>query len=297
MNYKYNFINSPNLRITYIVVCMLALFITSSCTVEKRRYTSGYHVEWNIFNKGKQVPGEEATNHSTRDDEKINESDFSQLMAEDSMIDSTSQENVVSKDSAEKVNGTISTDDSTVSPAMKNPESKRPVNWFLRNSQLFHAIQDLKIIDRKENMAEYNNARNHNDVSETNDARSTVTWIGLILMLLGLILYAGGADPDGVLFWIGLLIWLIGLLIPADQSSVPQQQQYSPVYNPPPAAPVTPPPIQYEDVVYLKNGGILHGTIIEQVPNVSIKIKTKDGNVFVYKMEEIMKMTKEETNK
>jgi len=51
---------------------------------------------------------------------------------------------------------------------------------------------------------------------------------------------------------------------------------------------------QYDDVVYLKNGGEIHGTIIEQIPNESIKIKTKDGNIFVYKMDEIEKMTKEE---
>lgn len=51
---------------------------------------------------------------------------------------------------------------------------------------------------------------------------------------------------------------------------------------------------QYEDIVYLKNGSIIHGTIIEQVPNVSVKIKTKDGNILVYKMEEIDKLTKEE---
>ncbi len=50
---------------------------------------------------------------------------------------------------------------------------------------------------------------------------------------------------------------------------------------------------EYEDVVYLKNGGVVHGMIIEQVPNVSIKIQTKDRNVFVYKMEEVEKITKE----
>jgi hypothetical protein len=49
----------------------------------------------------------------------------------------------------------------------------------------------------------------------------------------------------------------------------------------------------YEDVVYLKNGSIIHGMIIEQVPNVSIKIKSGQ-NVFVYKIEEIEKITKEE---
>lgn len=52
----------------------------------------------------------------------------------------------------------------------------------------------------------------------------------------------------------------------------------------------------YQDVVYLKNGSIIKGTIIEQVPNESIKIQTADGSIFVYKMSEILKMTKEMTN-
>lgn len=47
------------------------------------------------------------------------------------------------------------------------------------------------------------------------------------------------------------------------------------------------------DVVYCKNGAVIRGTIIEQIPGVSLKIQTADGNVFVYKMEEVEKMTKE----
>jgi hypothetical protein len=49
-----------------------------------------------------------------------------------------------------------------------------------------------------------------------------------------------------------------------------------------------------EDVVYLKNGSIIHGTIIEQIPNESLKLKTKDGSVFVYKIVEVEKITKEQ---
>jgi hypothetical protein len=49
----------------------------------------------------------------------------------------------------------------------------------------------------------------------------------------------------------------------------------------------------YEDVVYLKNGSIIHGIIIEQIPNISIQIKTADDNLFIYKMAEIEKITKE----
>lgn len=47
------------------------------------------------------------------------------------------------------------------------------------------------------------------------------------------------------------------------------------------------------DVVYCRNGAVIRGTIIEQIPGVSLKIQTADGSVFVYKMEEVEKMTKE----
>lgn len=49
-----------------------------------------------------------------------------------------------------------------------------------------------------------------------------------------------------------------------------------------------------QDVVYLKNGSIIRGLIIEQVPNKVLKIKTADNSVFVYEFEEIEKITKEE---
>ena len=49
-----------------------------------------------------------------------------------------------------------------------------------------------------------------------------------------------------------------------------------------------------QDVVYLKNGSIIRGTIIEQVPNKSLKIKTNDGSVFVYEINDVEKITKEE---
>lgn len=50
---------------------------------------------------------------------------------------------------------------------------------------------------------------------------------------------------------------------------------------------------QMQDVVYLKNGSIIRGIIIEQVPNKSLKIRTKDGNVFVYSINEVERITKE----
>lgn len=51
---------------------------------------------------------------------------------------------------------------------------------------------------------------------------------------------------------------------------------------------------QWADVVHLKNGSIIKGVIIEDVPDVTIKIQTADGNVFVCQYAEIVKLTKEQ---
>ena len=48
-----------------------------------------------------------------------------------------------------------------------------------------------------------------------------------------------------------------------------------------------------EDVIHLKNGRIVRGTISERIPGESLKIQTPDGNVFVYTMEEVTKTSKE----
>lgn len=42
-----------------------------------------------------------------------------------------------------------------------------------------------------------------------------------------------------------------------------------------------------EDVVYLKNGSVIRGLIVEEVPAVSLKIMTADRSVFVFKLDEI----------
>lgn len=50
---------------------------------------------------------------------------------------------------------------------------------------------------------------------------------------------------------------------------------------------------EYEDVIYLKNGSEIHGMIIEQAPGQYIKIQS-GKNVFVYQLNEIEKITKEQ---
>lgn len=50
---------------------------------------------------------------------------------------------------------------------------------------------------------------------------------------------------------------------------------------------------EMEDVVYLKNGNIIRGQILEQIVNESLKIETRGGSVFVFSMDEISRITKE----
>ena len=81
----------------------------------------------------------------------------------------------------------------------------------------------------------------------------------------------------------GLTMWIVGGIMPK-----PDSQRGS--SNKPKTE------VQYNDmvdVVYLKNGGVRRGLIIEQIPGESLKIKTNDGSVYVFKMDEIAKITKE----
>ena len=48
-----------------------------------------------------------------------------------------------------------------------------------------------------------------------------------------------------------------------------------------------------EDILYLKNGKVVHGQILEIVPNKEIRIKTSDGKIKIYEMTTIVEMKKE----
>lgn len=46
-------------------------------------------------------------------------------------------------------------------------------------------------------------------------------------------------------------------------------------------------------VVRLKNGSVIKGSLIEHIPGTSIKIQTKDGNLFVFKIDEVELISRE----
>ena len=54
---------------------------------------------------------------------------------------------------------------------------------------------------------------------------------------------------------------------------------------------------EYNDVVHLKNGSIIKGTIIEQIPGQLIKVENPEGNIVILNVEEISKIVKERTGR
>ena len=55
--------------------------------------------------------------------------------------------------------------------------------------------------------------------------------------------------------------------------------------------------LEEQDVLYLKNGSIIRGKIIEMLPDKTVKIRTADGSLFVYQMTEVEKIVMEEAKK
>jgi len=47
------------------------------------------------------------------------------------------------------------------------------------------------------------------------------------------------------------------------------------------------------DVVYLKNGSIIRGTLLESDSVTQVKIQMRDGSIFVFKVDEVLKITRE----
>jgi len=52
--------------------------------------------------------------------------------------------------------------------------------------------------------------------------------------------------------------------------------------------------LSWADVVYLKDGSVIKGKVIEAVPGVSYKIKTGDGSIFVFEVDKVERVKFEE---
>jgi hypothetical protein len=104
---------------------------------------------------------------------------------------------------------------------------------------------------------------------------------GIFLIVVGIIVFLF------VSLIVGLLLALLGLVLMASGKSSNSQPRAAGE----PAREEK--KIEYVDVLYLQNGSIIRGMILELVPNVQVKIQTNDGSVFVYTMDQVLRITKQ----
>ena len=106
---------------------------------------------------------------------------------------------------------------------------------------------------------------------------------GIFLIVVGIIVFLF------VSLIVGLLLALLGLVLMASGKSKLSPEPVNTAEN----VVKEEKKVEYIEVLYLKNGSIIRGMIIEQIPNVQVKIQTSDGSVFVYTMDQVLKITKE----
>jgi len=106
---------------------------------------------------------------------------------------------------------------------------------------------------------------------------------GIFLIVVGIIVFLF------VSLIVGLLLALLGLVLMTSGKSKSSPEPLNTAEN----VVKEEKKVEYIEVLYLKNGSIIRGMIIEQIPNVQVKIQTSDGSVFVYTMDQVLKITKE----
>lgn len=143
--------------------------------------------------------------------------------------------------------------------------------------------EDILPIKPQQKKLKGNRKKNKKNISETGPG-VTMIWIGLTIWAIGIFMMLL------VSLLIGAILTIIGLIILYSgyiKFNKAKKGDEIPSRNAGQSQ------TTYKDVVYLKSGSMVKGIIIEQVPNVSLKIQTNDGSIFVYKMEEVEKITKE----
>lgn len=283
------------------------VFTLNSCTLEKRYHNSGYNINWNFSSgRNESIPSQK-TSKNTRN---------------------SSNELPVNKNSTGSVGISKANETPTTYFSLQNPESLEnniqliPQNFqslptsqgvqvnsntllttanypnLNINSEIFSPSRNLKhspltIIPKNDkksikNDNQLHSAAKNQSILKSEDSSSSGTGtrvFGTLLIIIGVIFIIF------VSIILGFILMALGLLLRAVAG--PKNKP-----TPPPVVESKPQTeekkVEFVDVVYLKNGSIIRGLIMEQIPNETLKIQTADGSLFVYKMEEVVKITKEE---
>ena len=252
-----------------LLLIIILIFATNSCSVEKRIYNKGYHVSWNKKLK---------TNNSSI----VDKSDLAEneLEIEENVINHNENlyfdQDFVSKNEDHVISFPLKQNNALVEFDIIKEQNLKSND--VNSQSIRKLINETK--NAKNSYKKSNNTELSADKKESSGGKA-LTIIGWILLIIGVVLLLLVSILIGVIVGLfGLLLIIGGASMKNGGSKTNKKTQQT----------------EYVDVVYLKNGSIIKGLIIEQIPNDQLKIQTRDGNVFVYKFDEIQKIAKEENN-
>lgn len=194
-------------------ILFLSILLFSSCTVEKRRYSSGYHVDWHFnkrntshsINKNKEIG---SVVQKTNQPQQINEVGITKTILTDS-IPSTS--NSTTKTQLNK-NSRI------ISHQSQNYETKKISTLVKHNLKSCLPIQVTRTI-RRTDSNEVPNIPLVGEQKEKNHAGSiTLFVLGGISLLVGLMMWVGISGASGmggalILGFLGLALGVLGVIL------------------------------------------------------------------------------------
>jgi hypothetical protein len=231
------------------------LLTLASCTITDRHYNSGYNIEWNGDKNARN------TNNSNRQ----NTCSLPQKNLKSAIVISDTYYN-----------------DSTLNQFLPLVVSEKKLVESKKIRKDIENISQQKSIRSVKNKYSFKiNSSILEKISfpkKSNEPDPALKIAGWILLSLGFITFIFLSILIGALF---LILGLLFVLVGSSKSKTSRIRNESYKKN------------EFVEVVYLKNGGIIRGVIIEQIPNVQLKIQTMDQSVFVFKMDEIEKITKE----
>jgi len=243
----------------------------SSCTTQNQMKLSGYSNEWFQSSRNPSSQDNKISNN-------INQTFKDPIVGVDGNIQSYSNINN-SKLIETSVNCQSSSNTNNIEYTLESVQGAKTNSFksdkFKKTSTLKNIVLNRKALKKKIKQLEIK------AISEDDGDNSGLRTVGWIVLILGLLVLIFAS------ILIGALLMLLGLIFVkagGNKSNSSNDSEEKQDKN------------KYIDVVYLKNGSIIRGTILEQIPNVSIKIQTKDGSLFVYKMDDVEKITKEQTN-
>jgi len=252
------------MKIAIFIISTIAV-VFQSCSLEKRYHSGGYSISWS----------DKLTSHKS--------SPNTQLKKSSPKISKISKSRNASDDQENLKNNNWSLSDVTASNNLSKQGTNDFSNLEVENQKLpLNAIKSTKNLEIK-------NARNivsnlvkptiKNQVQANNASRGANILLGILLLIVAIWFFQNISMLLGlILFFVALFVMSSGRGKNNNNNKATDNERNNSTLV---------------DVVYLKNGSIISGSIIEQVPNENLKIQTKDGSVFVYPMSDISRITKE----